>query len=60
VRAASLVSRSKNTPFDGWRLRGAVAATLVRGRVVYTNPDIVPGLPLAGSATDDVAGRSNR
>lgn len=30
-------SRSKNTPFDGWQLRGGVAATIVGGRVVYLN-----------------------
>jgi dihydroorotase len=36
VRASTLRSRSKNTPFDGWRLRGGVAATIVGGRVVYT------------------------
>jgi dihydroorotase len=35
VRAAALKSKSKNTPFDGWQLRGAVAMTLVGGRVVY-------------------------
>ena len=35
VRAAALKSKSKNTPFDGWQLRGAVAATIVGGRVVY-------------------------
>jgi dihydroorotase len=37
VRAASLTSKSKNTPFDGWQLRGGVAATIVEGRVVYRN-----------------------
>jgi dihydroorotase len=35
IRAAALRSRSKNTPFDGWELRGAVAATLVGGSFVY-------------------------
>ena len=39
VEAARLRSRSKNTPFDGWQLRGGVAATLVGGRTVYANPD---------------------
>jgi dihydroorotase len=39
VEAAKLRSRSKNTPFDGWHLRGGVAATLVGGRTVYANPD---------------------
>ena len=37
VSAASMRSRSKNTPFDGWELRGGVAATLVAGRPVYVN-----------------------
>jgi dihydroorotase len=37
VRAAALRSKSKNTPFDGWTLRGGVAATIVGGRTVYTN-----------------------
>jgi dihydroorotase len=38
IHAASLRSRSKNTPFDGWELRGGVAATIVGGRTVFTNP----------------------
>ncbi|MDT7781287.1 MAG: dihydroorotase [Acidobacteriota bacterium] len=28
-------SKSRNTPFDGWTLRGAAVATIVAGRVVY-------------------------
>jgi dihydroorotase len=35
VRASALRSKSKNTPFDGWELRGGVAATIVGGRIVY-------------------------
>jgi len=35
IRAAALKSKSKNTPFDGWTLRGGVAATIVGGRIVY-------------------------
>jgi dihydroorotase len=35
IRAAALQSKSKNTPFDGWQLRGAVAMTIVGGRIVY-------------------------
>jgi dihydroorotase len=38
VQAAQLRSRSKNTPFDGWELRGAVAATIVGGRTLFVNP----------------------
>ncbi len=37
VRAAALVSKSKNTPFDGWTLTGAAAATFVGGRAVFVN-----------------------
>jgi dihydroorotase len=37
VEAGKLVSKSKNTPFDRWRLTGGVAATLVGGKVVYRN-----------------------
>ncbi len=39
VRAPALRSKSKNTPFDGWTLRGAVAVTIVGGRAVYADPD---------------------
>ncbi len=35
VDASAMRSRSKNTPFDGWQLRGGVAATLVGGRILY-------------------------
>jgi dihydroorotase len=37
-------SKSKNTPFDGWQLRGGVAATIVGGRTVYQNDDAAIGL----------------
>ena len=37
IEAARLRSRSKNTPFDGWELRGGVAATIVGGRTVFKN-----------------------
>jgi dihydroorotase len=39
VIASRLASRSKNTPFDGWDLRGGVAATFVGGRPVFVNPE---------------------
>ncbi len=35
-------SKSRNTPFGGWTLRGGVAATFVGGRAVYVN-DEAPG-----------------
>lgn len=31
-------SKSRNTPFDGWTMRGAAVATVVAGRVVYRHP----------------------
>ena len=37
VEAAAFRSLARNTPFDGWSLRGGVAATLVGGRTVYVN-----------------------
>jgi dihydroorotase len=37
ISAAALRSKSKNTPFDGWTLRGGVVATIVGGRVVFRN-----------------------
>ena len=35
VDARTMRSRSKNTPFDGWQLRGGVAATIVGGRTLF-------------------------
>ena len=40
VRAAAFKSKSRNTPFEGWTLKGAVAATIVAGRVVFLNEDV--------------------
>jgi dihydroorotase len=37
VQASAMRSKSKNTPFDGWSFRGAPAATIVGGRVVFVN-----------------------
>jgi dihydroorotase len=39
VSVARMRSKSKNTPFDGWSLRGGVAATIVGGRTVYVNDE---------------------
>ena len=35
VDANTLRSRSRNTPFLGWRLRGATIATIVEGRIIF-------------------------
>ena len=37
VSARAMRSRSRNTPFDGWELRGGVAATIVGGRPLHVN-----------------------
>jgi dihydroorotase len=34
-RAAEGVSKSRNSPFDGWSFRGAAAATIVGGALVF-------------------------
>jgi len=41
VHAASFKSKSRNTPFEGWPLRGGVAATIVGGRAVYVNEHVM-------------------
>ena len=40
IDAKTMRSRSKNTPFDGWSLRGGVAATMVGGRAAYVNEQV--------------------
>jgi dihydroorotase len=40
VSIARMRSKSQNTPFDGWTLRGGVAATIVGGRVVHLNESV--------------------
>jgi dihydroorotase len=30
-------SKSRNSPFDGWKLRGRAVVTIVGGKVVYEN-----------------------
>jgi dihydroorotase len=46
VAATSFRSKSRNTPFDGWTLKGGVAATIVGGRAVYVNEGISGMTPL--------------
>jgi dihydroorotase len=41
VAAARMRSKSKNMPFEGWTLRGGVAATVVGGRIVYVNEGVL-------------------
>jgi dihydroorotase len=40
VSASGFRSKSRNTPFDGWALRGGVAATIVAGRALFVNADV--------------------
>jgi len=47
IRASAFKSKSRNTPFDGWTLKGAVAATIVGGRLVFANEAIVGRLDLS-------------
>ncbi len=42
-------SKSRNSPFGGWTLRGAVVATIVGGATVYVN-DQVPDASVFGAA----------
>jgi len=36
VRSEEFRSRSRNTPFEGWKLRGGPVMTIVKGRVVWS------------------------
>jgi dihydroorotase len=36
VVAQELVSKSKNTPFDGWQMKGAAICTIVAGKVAFS------------------------
>src|SRR5690606_23451942 len=48
IRANTFRSKGRNTPFDGWALKGAVGATIVGGRVVYVNEPVLGRTALAG------------
>ncbi len=40
INASQLHSLSKNTPFDGWELKGGVVATIVGGVTSFVNKDL--------------------
>ena len=44
IDRTKLISKSKNTPYHGWKFKGGVAATIVGGKVVYANPAAASGL----------------
>ena len=41
VQPEQFFSKSRNTPFAGWKLTGKVVTTIVGGRVVYHNGSIM-------------------
>lgn len=43
VDTKSFLSKSRNSPYDGWKLKGAAAATIVSGRVVMKDGKIIKG-----------------
>lgn len=43
VDIRSFASKSRNSPFDGWKLRGAPVAALVGGRVAFPFDGLLPG-----------------
>jgi dihydroorotase len=41
IEASRMRSRSRNTPFDGWELDGSVAGTIVAGRTLFVNSEVI-------------------
>ena len=39
VKKAAFRSKARNTPFDGWKLKGVVELTIAGGRIVYQGKD---------------------
>lgn len=35
INAKDFLSKSRNTPFEGWKLKGSVITTIVKGSIVY-------------------------
>ena len=35
IHKEDFLSKGKNTPFDGWKAKGAVVMTIVDGKIVY-------------------------
>lgn len=44
VDASAFLSRGRNTPFDGWRLRGRALATVCDGRVTHVDATLNPAV----------------
>ncbi|MGE3841627.1 MAG: dihydroorotase [Vicinamibacterales bacterium] len=47
IDPGSFRSKSRNTPFGGWSLRGGVAATIVAGRTLFRNSAVSAAAALA-------------
>ena len=45
VDANKMFTKNKWSPFDGWKLKGKVVKTMVRGKIVYQNNDEFPAGP---------------
>lgn len=43
VDPSNFLSKSRNTPFSGWKLKGAVITVLVRGRVLMRDGEMLDG-----------------
>lgn len=37
IDSSKFYSKSRNTPFNGWEVKGQVAATIVDGKIIYSN-----------------------
>jgi dihydroorotase len=44
VNSRSFASRGRNTPFDGYKFKGKVMATIARGKIVYIDDSLRSGL----------------
>ena len=42
VDAASFQSKSRNTPFDGWEMKGKAVMTIIGGKIAYNDRHFVP------------------
>ena len=38
IRKEDFLSKGKNTPFDGWKVKGKVLYTICDGKIIYQNP----------------------
>jgi dihydroorotase len=50
VDASRFYSKGRNCPFDGWELYGKAILTIVNGRIVATDGNIVPESTSRGQA----------